>query len=125
MKVAGIGCRRGVPTTDVVSAVRLAASQVEGALDALATTREKISEEGVIAAATLLGLPLLCAEDAALSDVADKAVTRSARVLALKGLPSIAETAALAAAGPGARIIVPRVVAGAATCAIAAGELPA
>lgn len=125
MRVAGIGCRRGVPTADVVSAVRLAASRIDSGVDALATTQDKIAEEGVVAAAAMLGLPLVCADEAALHDVAPDAVTRSERVLALKGLPSIAETAALAAAGPGARIIVPRVVAGAATCAIAVGEPPA
>jgi cobalt-precorrin 5A hydrolase len=122
MRVAGIGCRRGVPTADVVSAVRLAATGLDGGLDALATTREKMTEEGVVAAAALLGLPLVCADDAALGEASRHAVTRSERVLALKGLPSIAETAALAAAGPHAKIVVPRVVAGAATCAIAAAE---
>jgi cobalt-precorrin 5A hydrolase len=53
------------------------------------------------------------------------AQTRSLRVLALTGLPSVAEAAALAAAGPRARLIVPRVSAATATCALAvAGELP-
>ena len=52
-----------------------------------------------------------------------RAETRSARVLALTGVPSIAEAAALAAAGPAARLILPRIKLGPATCALAvAGE---
>ena len=50
----------------------------------------------------------------------DRTETRSERVLALTGVPSVAEAAALAAAGPSARLIGPRIVMGAATCALAA-----
>jgi cobalt-precorrin 5A hydrolase len=45
--------------------------------------------------------------------------TRSERVLALSGVPSLAEAAALAAAGPSSSLIVSRLVLGAATCALA------
>jgi cobalt-precorrin 5A hydrolase len=41
-------------------------------------------------------------------------------VLAVAGVPSVSEAAALAAAGPGARLIAPRVAVGPATCALAA-----
>jgi cobalt-precorrin 5A hydrolase len=51
-----------------------------------------------------------------------RTATRSARVLALIGVPSVAEAAALAAAGPSARLVSPRLVIGAATCALAASE---
>ena len=40
----------------------------------------------------------------------------------LIGVPSVAEAAALAAAGPSARLVSPRLVIGAATCALAASE---
>jgi cobalt-precorrin 5A hydrolase len=40
--------------------------------------------------------------------------------LALKGVASVAETAALAAAGPGARLVAARHIVGGATCALAA-----
>jgi cobalt-precorrin 5A hydrolase len=50
----------------------------------------------------------------------DRTETRSARVLALMGVPTVAEAAALAAAGPAARLLGPRLVVGAATCALAA-----
>jgi cobalt-precorrin 5A hydrolase len=39
-------------------------------------------------------------------------------------VPSVAEAAALAAAGPAARLIGPRLVIGSATCALAASETP-
>ena len=50
----------------------------------------------------------------------DRIETRSERVLALTGLGSVAEAAALAAAGPSAKLISPRLVMGSATCALAA-----
>ena len=51
--------------------------------------------------------------------------TWSARVLALAGVPSVAEAAALAACGPKARLILPRIVVGKVTCALAeSGEAP-
>jgi cobalt-precorrin 5A hydrolase len=40
-------------------------------------------------------------------------------VIALAGVPSVAEAAALAAAGPAARLIVARIAVGPATCALA------
>jgi cobalt-precorrin 5A hydrolase len=48
-----------------------------------------------------------------------RAATRSERVLALAGVPSVAEAAALAAGGPAARLIAPRIAVGSATCALA------
>jgi cobalt-precorrin 5A hydrolase len=43
----------------------------------------------------------------------------SPRVLALTGVPSVAEAAALAAGGPKARLLFPRIVVGPVTCALA------
>jgi cobalt-precorrin 5A hydrolase len=54
-----------------------------------------------------------------------RTLTRSERVLAMTGVPSVSEAAALAAAGPGARLLAPRVAVGPATCALAiTGEAP-
>ena len=53
------------------------------------------------------------------------ASTRSERVLAVTGVPSLAEAAALAAAGPDARLLVRRVAVGPATCALAISGEPA
>jgi cobalt-precorrin 5A hydrolase len=46
-------------------------------------------------------------------------------VRALAGVPSVAEAAALAAGGPKARLILPRIVVGPVTCALAeSGDAP-
>jgi cobalt-precorrin 5A hydrolase len=46
-------------------------------------------------------------------------------VLALAGVPSVAEAAALAAGGPRARLILPRIAVGPVTCALAeSGDAP-
>jgi cobalt-precorrin 5A hydrolase len=49
----------------------------------------------------------------------DRVETPSQRVAALAGVGSVAEAAALAAAGPASKLIVPRRIVGAATCALA------
>jgi cobalamin biosynthesis protein CbiG len=48
-----------------------------------------------------------------------KPLTRSALSLSLAGAPSVSESAALAAAGPGARLLGPRIATGRVTCALA------
>jgi cobalt-precorrin 5A hydrolase len=54
--------------------------------------------------------------------MADKVLTRSSRVQALKGVPSIAEASALVGAGRNARLLGARVATNKVTCAIATGE---
>jgi cobalt-precorrin 5A hydrolase len=78
----------------------------------------------VAALAAQAGLPLRLVAETALAGV--DTPTRSARMLARYGTGSLAEAAALVAAGPGARITQPRVVApdGSATLAIAEGPGP-
>ena len=52
-------------------------------------------------------------------------VTRSARIEALRGVGSLAEAAALAAAGPQGRLVLPRIASAGATCALATlGDAP-
>jgi cobalt-precorrin 5A hydrolase len=60
--------------------------------------------------------------EADLEAASPRTETRSERVLALTGVASVAEAAALAAAGPAARLISPRLVIGSATCALASSE---
>jgi cobalamin biosynthesis protein CbiG len=122
--VAGIGCRKGV-TADEVDAAMAAASARDGIfrLDALATAEMKRAETGIVEAAARQALPVILVDATALASVADRAMTRSARVESLLGVPSLAETAALAAAGPGSRLLGPRLAVGRVTCAIAVAEL--
>jgi cobalt-precorrin 5A hydrolase len=126
MIVAGIGCRRGTSAPDIEAAIRAALAQAgvgADALDAIATIAAKHDEAGVVAAAASLGVNVVLIPDAELETVSARTETKSERVLALIGVPSVAEAAALVAAGPSARLISPRLVLGAATCALAISEL--
>ncbi len=123
MIVAGVGCRRGASAPDIESAIRAALARAGIAADALgavATSAEKSAETGIKAAAERLGVAVVVVPAAELKAASVRGATRSERVLALMGVPSVAEAAALAAAGPLARLISPRLVVGAATCALAA-----
>jgi cobalt-precorrin 5A hydrolase len=128
MIVAGIGCRRGAAARDVEAAIRAALARAglgTAALDAIATMLGKDEEPGVTAAAKILGVRIVALQQSALEAASERAATRSERVLALAGVPSVAETAALAAAGAGARLVATRLVVGGAACALAAsGDAP-
>lgn len=118
----GIGCRSGVTAEAVVALVEDALARVPGEPLALFTIADKHTEAGLWDASVRLGLPLVHLPTSALEAVSHAAVTHSERVVALKGVPSVAECAALAGAGPGATLLLPRIVAAGVTCAIAAGE---
>ncbi len=118
----GIGCKSGVSAEAVIALVEEACRKVEGEPGALYTAEEKQAEAALSDAALRLNLPLVFLARAALKEAAPRAVTKSPRVLALFGLPSVAETAALAGAGPGSRLVLPRIAAGGVTCAVAASE---
>ncbi len=122
----GLGCRKGVSGAVIASLVRdglemLAQMGVatQGGSVALFTTNAKRDEPGMQEAAALLAMPLHFLSPAAMKAVAGRAQTSSPRVLALFGVPSVAETAALAGAGPLAEIILARITRDGGTCAIA------
>ena len=128
MIVAGIGSRKGVSADEVLAALDAAlarAGLARDAIAALATPAVKGGEPGIAAAATALGLPLVLVPQKTLEAAADRTLTRSDRVVALMGVPSAAETAALAACGPAGRLIAPRTAVGGVTCALARREEPA
>jgi cobalt-precorrin 5A hydrolase len=120
----GIGCRAGASAGNIVALVQrtLCDARLNAATAKLFSMDAKRDEIGLIRAARLLGMPITFLSRAALAARAADAVTRSDRVEALYDVPSIAETAALAGAGKGSRLVVPRVAAGAVTCAIAIGS---
>jgi cobalt-precorrin 5A hydrolase len=95
------------------------------AIGMIATSAAKEAEPGIAGAAAALGVPLTLVATADLATAGERVATRSQRVLALAGVPSVAEAAALAAGGAAARLIVPRIVVGAATCALAEAALVA
>jgi cobalt-precorrin 5A hydrolase len=122
MIVAGIGSRKGVATKDVLAAIDAALAKhglMRGRLDRLATAPLKADEPALDAARAALGLELVVVEDAKLAEASDRTLTRSEASTERAGTPSVSEASALAAAGPGSRLLGPRVVVGAVTCAIA------
>ena len=101
MIAIGVGCRKGCPADDIVALVRealaaLPAGKVPAGLFSIA---DKRGEPGLTEAAAVLGLPLSFLETPELQQVAGAAKTHSRRIEAMHGLPSVAETAALAGAG--------------------------
>jgi cobalt-precorrin 5A hydrolase len=128
MIVAGIGCRKGAEATAIEAAIESALTRAGLAADALAliaTSAAKGKEPGITRAAARLGLPLVLIAPSDLQAAGDRAETRSERVIALTGVPSLAEAAALAAAGPTAKLLARRIAVGPATCALAeAGGTP-
>nr|WP_128514926.1 cobalamin biosynthesis protein [Tabrizicola thermarum] len=117
MIVAGFGFRTGA----TLAALQDALSRAGGPIGVthLATLKAKVG--GLAALGQVLGLPVIALEPESLRGIATP--TRSDRVVAMFGTGSVAEGAALAAAGPGARLRAPRAVSadGTATAAIAEG----
>ena len=125
MIVAGIGCGREASSEDIVSLISVALSNFGIApetLTAIATETSKADQRGIAGAARSLAVPIVRCPVADLGLVAGRVLTRSLRVQAIKGVPSIAEASALVAAGPNARLLGARVAANKVTCDIAIGE---
>lgn len=128
MIAVGLGCRSGCTHEDIVLAITTALVQANRALvevQALYVPTCRAAEPGVRAAAAQLEKPLHELSLAALEAQAPFALTSSARVLRACGVPSVAETAALAGAsglggeGAVAKLLGARLAVGGATCALA------
>lgn len=117
--IAGLGCRGGATAAAIIAVLREAEARVGHCATALAIPAFKSREPGLIEAAAQLGLTLTLVDDAALAAVQSKCVTRSARVADHTGFASVAEAAALAAAGPDSQLSLARVAHPTATCALA------
>ncbi len=117
----GIGCRKSCASAAIAAIVRRALAEAGPHVGdrRLFTSEDKRGEANLALAAEALGLPLDFVARARLLSEAVRAVTRSERVERHIGLPGLAETAALAGAGPGGELIVARLAANGATCAIA------
>ena len=118
MMAIGIGCKTGTKAEAIIALIESALSRVErDQIAGLFTIAEKVNEVGLHEAAARLSLPLMFLPESSVKNVACKTETRSERVVQLFGLPSVAETAALAGAGDGATLILPRISEGGVTCA--------
>lgn len=115
MIVAGFGFRKDAG----IDSLRDALSRTGAQPQALATAADKADTAAFRALAAEMGLPL---HAISLVDLKSQPTqTHSSRVADLYGTGSLAEAAALAAAGPNARLLGPRVISkdGKATAALA------
>jgi cobalt-precorrin 5A hydrolase len=121
MIAIGVGCRKSCASEAIVGLVRRALADCprnEG-VRGLFSLADKRGEPGLNAAAQTLGLDLTFLSREALAEMTPRLLTRSAAAQSRFGLASVAEAAALAGAGPQARLLAPRLAANGATCAIA------
>ena len=117
----GVGCRAGVAAEAIVALARRALREA-GAPEGerwMFTLAAKAAEPGLIEAARILGVTLSPLPLAALNAQTERILTPSSPAQARFGAPNIAEAAALAGAGDGARLLGPRLAAHGATCAVA------
>ncbi|MCO5090629.1 cobalamin biosynthesis protein [Bosea sp. (in: a-proteobacteria)] len=120
--VAGIGIRPGTGAADILACLdaALAGAGIAGeATPLFATLASRAGEAGIVAAAAARAAGIVAVPDEALKGFEAACATRSTRIAALYGVGSVAEAAALAAAGPGGRLLQPRIASGRVTCALA------
>ena len=119
--IAGLGFRAAAETASLRAALKAAETAAGRRATALATAVAKARAPALTALAAERGLAIL-----AIADLPPDTPTQSAAALASHGTGSVAEAAALAAAGPDARLLAGRVVSPdrMATAALATGARP-
>ncbi len=123
--VAGVGASSGAPTDDLqalLAAVLEEAGLAPASLAEVATVDLKADEPAVVALAAGRGVPLRTFAATALAEV--EVPSPSAAVRSAVGTPSVAEAAALLAAGPGAELVVTKRKSATATVAVARRARP-
>jgi cobalt-precorrin 5A hydrolase len=126
--VAGVGCRKAISAAQVDAAIdaALIQSRLPGhQLGLIAVPALKGAEAGIRAAASGRGVLLRLIAQDLLEAANPRTLTRSKRSMATMKVHSVAEAAALAAAGPNARLLAPRITVGPVTCALAQGDMSA
>lgn len=118
----GLGCRAGATGDELIALAETAlrqASLERGALGILASFDARQNDPGIVAVARHFGLPTIFYDAARLEMETPRLKTPSAAVFAAIGCHGVAESAALAAAGPFAILILAKIRSGQATAAIA------
>ena len=121
MIVAGLGCRTQI-TEEAVLAILRRAGEGLPPITHLAAPDFRRGTAALHAVAATLQLPLLWVERGALEAVQPRCPSRSEAALRARGLASVAEGCALAVAGHGGRLLLPRIDGAGVTCAVAAGS---
>ncbi len=125
MIVAGVGFRRSASADEIVALVEQAVARaglMDGALYRLATVEALAALPAFTDASRRLSVEAIAVEDTAMIAAVPQVSTHSARSQAAHGVGSVAEAAALAAGGRGARLILKRISSASVTCALAQGE---
>jgi cobalt-precorrin 5A hydrolase/precorrin-3B C17-methyltransferase len=123
----GVGCERGCPAGEIVDLVRSAMQEARltaAAVAAVVSIELKLAEPAIHALAESLGVPARFFSSARLLAETERLSERSARTFRATGCWGVAEGAALAAAGPGGVLIVPKRKSRRATCAMARAPAP-
>jgi cobalt-precorrin 5A hydrolase len=118
--IVGVGCRKGVGSQSIISAINGALEDLDQELEAvryLATADVKAREEGLLKAAAWLGLPLRIIPSEEIRS-SWREFNRSRFVEAMVMLPAVAEPCALLG-GRRTRLILPKTVFKGVTIAIA------
>jgi cobalt-precorrin 5A hydrolase/precorrin-3B C17-methyltransferase len=123
----GVGCARDAPAGEIVElaeASLVEAGLAAGAVAAIASLDLKRAEPAIHALGKRLGAPARFFGTEQLLAQTERLTERSAAVFAATGCWGVAEGAALAAAGPGGVLVVPKRKSRHATCAIARAPQP-
>ena len=109
--IAGFGFRAAATLESLRSALHMASNGSVIAITALATAADKANHPALMALARELTLPLMAVPLAQLTESsAAAALAAHSRIPERYGARSLAESSALAAAGPGAHLLAPRAV---------------
>ncbi|MFS8113673.1 cobalamin biosynthesis protein [Rhizobium jaguaris] len=120
--ILGLGCERGTDSNDVrllaERALRESGIETDQIL-AIASINTRSNEPAIVDVAAYLRLPLRFFDAATLERETPRLKNPSELVFARVGCHGVAEAAALAAAGPSAELVLPKIKSGFSTAAIA------
>lgn len=122
----GLGCERGAPEDEVIELVTSALAAAAIGLDelaAVASIDSRSSEPAILAVARQFGVMPEFFSAVRLEEETPRLKNPSAIVFARVGCHGVAESAALAAIGPHAELVVPKIKSRHATAAIACALL--
>ncbi len=127
MLAVGVGSERDVPAESLIPLVAEALAEAGASVDAVACVASldlKAAEPAIHALAAHLGVPARFFARGELAARTDDLVTPSEDVRRAVGVAGVAEAAALAAAGPDSRLLVPKRRGERVTCAVARAARP-
>ncbi|MGJ3264766.1 MAG: cobalamin biosynthesis protein [Salinarimonas sp.] len=125
MIVAGVGFSSAVSAAEIAEIVREAQARADARADRLATAQARAALPAFAEAAARLRLPIEAVPPEVLRGASGGVVSCSTRAQAAHDVGSVAEAAALAAAGAGATLVLTRISGARVTCALArSAEVP-